>query len=191
MLDQGAARESATTLRRAAGSPHGGWRRPRTRKLLASLAQAAGARGAKPDRIWRTRERRSSGGSAGVQERALLGVAQESRAGDGADGIERERVVLELGRQRVQLLRRGVGLVRDRLVQPRAEVCGKHAPPLHRGLVHCVRPDLGDHVRVAFTGKSVDDLPALPRGPHAERADCEPAEEERHRKLGANLRGDE
>ena len=125
-------------------------------------------------------------GTRCIQERTLLGVAQEPHAGHGTGRVQLERIVVEVGCKRLEFQSHHRDAVRLRLTEPPANVSGKAAPPFHRRVSRRALADLRDDVGVRVPGKPIDDLRLLQRGPYTEHTDGEPADEERDGELGQN-----
>ena len=130
--------------------------------------------------------------SRGVEERAP-GVGQEPDADDGGYRVEHQLVVVELGRERLQLGCRGTDPAREPVSRSHERTWSARAcRRLHRRLPRGAPADLRDDVGVAFAGKPVDDLRMLhrrARTPSAARA--RPPTKSGHREPRAERSRDE
>ena len=101
----------------------------------------------------------------GVEEGAFRQFAHESQTSDGARRVELEITVLELFCQCFELDGGGVRSSRRADVRPpevTADERRERSSPVYRRLPRRVGEHLGDHVRIAFAGQVVHEVPMTP-----------------------------
>ena len=125
-----------------------------------------------------------------VEEWAPGDVAEQSSAGNGGGRIELELVVVELGGKRGELVRGACDACLERepgMGERVADQCRERVASLRGRFPQRERPNLGDHIRVAFARQPLDEIPAAPQCSDAARGGSKTAEEERQGEFGTKL----